>query len=539
MTLPRKMLCAAISLILILGACICLPVSADEYGGNVPVIFIHGQGSHLGIKQADGSYQRIKGDDMSLEGTDLTGVLSENSDMILKAIATQDWTDFCKMVEDYMVSQFGELALGTDGLPVDGSESVINYTEDYVRNRYLYGEKNLNRFWFVYDWRLDPTDNMERLHDYAETILKVTGSEKYALAGRCEGACLLLTYWETYHDERISDIIFYASAAKGAIPVGEAFSGNMHIDPNAVERCAYETDMGLNIALGEDMTITDETVRDILRITSDIYGLDYACWAVNNVYEQICETVTPAALRKTFGTFPGFWAMCDDEYYEEAKQVIFGGEEKTYSKMIEKIDNYHYNIMNKAEDIIKNAQESGVKVSDIVKYGFQSYPLSEHCDIQSDTIVRVDRAGFGTTCMEIGKTLGGSYVNNSFKNGTYRYLSPDLAIDASTGLLKDSTWFIKNLKHKDFPESIDSLIFHIVNTEKPDASNDREYPQYLFYSDEDDKLEPLVSTKKQTKLDEYNENNAKSFARIVKPVFKVLFKVITILSKIFMLPARS
>ena len=38
---------------------------------------------------------------------------------------------------------------------------------------------------------------------------------------------------------------------------------------------------------------------------------------------------------------------------------------------------------------------------------------------------------------------------------------------------------------------------------------------------------------------ELYENNANSFVRIVKPVFRVFFKLITILSKIFMLPARS
>ncbi len=535
----QKAICALLSLITVISAFFCLPASADSYSGNVPIIFIHGQGSAIGIKQANGTYQRVKGDDMSLEGTDLVGVLKENSDVILKAIGTQDWTDFCKLVEDYMVDQFGEIALGTDGLPVDGSTSTVDYTESYVRNRYLHGGSDLNQFWYVYDWRLDPLDNMERLHNYAETILKVTGKEKYAVAGRCEGACLVLAYWETYHDERISDLIFYASAAKGAIPIGESFSGNLHIDPDAVERCAYETDMGLNITLGENMTITDETIRDILRITSDLYGLDYACWAVNNVYEQICKTVTPAALRKTLATFPGFWAMCDDEYYEEAKETIFGGEEETYAEFIKKIDNYHYNIMNKADEIIENARESGVKVSDIVKYGFQSYPLSEHCDIQSDTIVRVDRAGFGTTCTEIGKTLSDSYLRKSFANGDSRYISPDLAIDASTGLLKDSTWFIKNLKHSDFPSSVESLIFHIVNQEKLDASYDREYPQYLFYNSEDDKLEPLSSTEKQTKLDEFNESNSKNFMRVVKPVFRAIYQVIVFITKIFTPRART
>ncbi|MBR5112427.1 MAG: hypothetical protein IK097_03275 [Clostridia bacterium] len=535
----RKAVCTLLSAIIVFSAFFCLPFSADAYGGNVPIIFIHGQGSSLGIKQEDGSYQRIKGDDMALDGNALIDVLKDNYEILLKAIVTQDWSDFCKMVEDYMISQFSEVALGTDGMPVDGSESTVNYTEDYVRYRYLYGDSSLNKFWFVYDWRLDPTDNMERLHDYAETILRVTGCEKYAVAGRCEGACLALTYWETYHDERMTDLIFYASAAKGAMPIGESFSGNLHIDPDAVERSAYETDLGVNIQLGDNMTITDETIRDILRIISDFYGLDYACWAVNNVYEQIEETITPAALKKTLATFPGFWAMCDDEYYEQAKEIMFGGEEETYSAFIAKIDNYHYNIMNRADEIIQNAKDSGVRVSDIVKYGFQSYPITKHSEIQSDTIVRVDKAGFGVTGSEIGKILSDSCIRDSFSNGNSKYISPDLTIDASTGLLKDSTWFIKNLTHGNFPTCVDDLIYHIVNTETLDAVSDKEYPQYLFYDEDEDTIAPLVSTEKQTKLDEFNANNAKNFMRVIKPVFRAVYQVVVFITKIFTSHARA
>ena len=535
----RKAVCTLLSAVIVFSAFFCLSFSADAYGGNVPIIFIHGQGSSLGIKQEDGSYQRIKGDDMALDGNALIDVLKDNYEILLKAIVTQDWSDFCKMVEDYMISQFSEVALGTDGMPVDGSESTVNYTEDYVRYRYLYGDSSLNKFWFVYDWRLDPTDNMERLHDYAETILRVTGCEKYAVAGRCEGACLALTYWETYHDERMTDLIFYASAAKGAMPIGESFSGNLHIDPDAVERSAYETDLGVNIQLGENMTITDETISDMLRIISDFYGLDYACWAVNNVYEQIAETITPAALKKTLATFPGFWAMCDDEYYEQAKEIMFGGEEETYSAFIAKIDNYHYNIMNRADEIIQNAKDSGVRVSDIVKYGFQSYPITKHSEIQSDTIVRVDKAGFGVTGSEIGKTLSDSYIRDSFSNGNSKYISPDLTLDASTGLLKDSTWFIKNLTHGNFPTCVDDLIYHIVNTETLDAVSDKEYPQYLFYDEDEDTIVPLVSTEKQTKLDEFNANNAKNFMRVIKPVFRAVYQVVVLITKIFTSHARA
>ena len=510
---------------------------AASYPSEVPIIYIHGEGSAIGTYDENGEFHRI--DDMTVNGDEITSLLKDNSDILLKASVTQDWSEFCDLIAGYMIDSFGELALGKDGMPTDGSVSEVIYSETRVSQQYSNDDYSLDKYAFDYDWRLDPTDNMKRLHDYVETILKVTGSDKYAVAGRCEGACLAATYWETYHDPRITDLILYASAAKGVIPIGESFSGNMYVDPECVERYVYNADLNLNIPITDYITLTDQTLNSFLKIASDVYGLDYACWSVNNVYQQIYDTITPKVLKQTFGTFPGFWAMCEDRYFEQAKDVIFGDEKEDYSGLISKIDNYHYNIMNRIEEILLNAEKSGVDVSNVVKYGFQSYPLSKDSMVLSDEMCRVDYAGLGTTCTNIDEKFSEDYVNEAFKKGNMRYISPDLTIDASTTPFKDTTWYIKNLHHQNFTRAVECIFFEIVNTKGMTVRTNNAYPQFLFFDAEKEELLALNAVEHKTDSDIYNEEMEKDFFRFIKPVFTFLFRIITFVIKALMLPARA
>lgn len=535
----HKSICLFLSLIFAVSVLFNAAVEtiAAGYPSDVPIIYIHGEGSPIGTYDENGEFHRI--DDMTISGEEITSLFTDNSDILLKAMVTQDWSDFCDLVAGYMIESFGGLALGKDGMPADGSVSEVDYSEAKVKERFLNNDYSLEKYSFDYDWRLDPTDNMERLRNYVETVLKVTGSEKFAIAGRCEGACLAVTYWETYHDPRITDIILYASAAKGIIPIGESFSGNMYVDPECVERFVYDADLNLNIPITDFTALTDQMLNNILKIASDTCGLDYACWSVNNVYQQIYDTITPKVFKNTFGTFPGFWAMCEDRYFEQAKDVIFGDEKEEYAGLIGKIDYYHYNIMNRTEKILMNAAKSGVEVSNVVKYGFQSYPLSKDSKILSDEMCRVDYAGLGTTCTDIDEKLSGDYVDEAFRKGNIRYISPDLTIDASTTPFRDTTWYIKNLHHQNFTSAVDGIFFEIVNTKGMTVRTNDAYPQFLFFDTVKEELLPLNSVEHKTDSDVFNDETEKDVFRFFKPVFAFLFRIITFITEIFMPAARA
>lgn len=540
----KKLLCASMAVIMVFSTAFCLSLNTfAAYEGNVPVIFIHGQGSDIGIKQEDGTYKPVA---FKIDKTAVINKALDNKNIFFKAFLTQDWTDFCDLVVDIMSDAFSECVLDiTTGEPTDGSESTFNPTEADVLKAYK-KNKGLETFAFNYDWRLDPLENMEKLEQYIELVLKVTESEKYAICARCEGACMALQYLEYYktnhdggYDERLTDIVMYSSAALGCSPIGESFSGQMVVDPEALERFFYDNDFGIDKKLVGDISFTDDALREIITIVSNAYGIDLGCWAVNNVYEQIYMSIIPRALSNSYASFPGYWAMVSDEYYDAAKETIFGGREEDCKVFIDKIDRYHYNIMNKSEQILTDAINNGIEVSNIVKYGFALYPMSEESNQQSDKICTVSKAGWGVSSTELGKTFDDEYIKTAEKNGTSKYISPDKTVDASTTFLKDTTWFVKNLAHKSFPAAVDPMVFAIVNAENGTVDTVKGYSQYMYYDEQNNVVKAFNASTDTTRLDKYYNDVPTQFFRKIKPAFKYLFKLTTLIINFLMPKVKS
>ena len=159
--------------------------------------------------------------------------------------------------------------------------------------------------------------------------------------------------------------------------------------------------------------------------------------------------------------------------------------------------------------------------------------------VLSDEMCRVDYAGLGTTCTNIDEKFSEDYVNNAFKKGNIRYISPDLTIDASTTPFRDTTWYIKNLHHQNFTSAVDDLFFEIVNTKGMTVRTKDAYPQFLFFDTEKEELLALNAVEHKTDSDIFNNKMENDIFRFFKPVFTFIFRIITFIAKIFMLPARA
>ena len=509
---------------------------ASAYPGRVPVIVVYGEDTPLGIKQTDGSFKPVSAE---IDVEKVKHAFLDDPDIIIRASLTQDWTEVCDIITELLIDTYKDIALDENGEPKNGTESTMTYNKKALKTAFTNPNSNIFAYGFNYDWRLDPYENMEKLRTYIEDVLEATGSEKYALYGRCEGACLEATYYDIYKDDRITDIIMSHSGLLGMPPIGEAFSGNLTVNADSVERFVYEYDMGINYKLSDGITLTDDLIRQILKILVDIYGLDMFCWVTTNAYQHIYDYITPRVLKHCFGSFPGYWAMCEDKYYEDAKKVVFAGEEEKYANFIKKIDHYHYTIMTRAGEILKEASDNGIKISSIVKYGNQQCPGIEDSNALSDQLVKVSQASLGAYTCGNDTYFSESYVKSETAKGNGKYISPDLKINASTCMFPDTTWFVKNVAHKLNPMPVNELVFAIVNREDATVDTYEEYPQFLYYDDENDRLVPLDPKVHKVKSDEFNEKIADTPIRKIKIIFKPLFDFITILVKIFGVQPRA
>lgn len=498
--------------------------NAGALDHELPLIYIAGYGCPIYLRGTDPDnhdnwlYPVVKDADQILS------YVTENQDIIVNAFFTQNWSQFDDKFCEILCDIYKDIVFGPDGMPVNDTIADFEYDYNSVYRRYRSEKTDPNEWEYHYDWRLDPFDNMEQLREYIGYVQQVTGHSDYAIAGRCLGANLALAYMEKYKDPHLKKVIFYASAAKGIDPIGEIFSGRIKLDADSLELFLYNTEFGLNLDIGGFFTLTDAVLREIVTVLSNVYGLDIALFAVNNAYGKIYRDIIPRAMRDTIGTWPGYWSMVGDEYYDDAMNLIFGGYEEEYAGLIEKIEYFHNTVGLRNGAIIKEAQQRGTEVYNIVKYGTPMFPVSERGKDIGDSFCTVRDASFGATACKIDETLGDKYIRIREEQGKGKYISPDKRIDASTTMLRDTTWFISNIVHDDFYIEGDEELLHLIlSTDGFDINSSEKYPQYLDYDKEADELKPAGSST-VTVVDTWNDATDTA-SRKFKPFLKFIYYI--------------
>lgn len=487
--------------------------AADAPGTDIPLIYVVGTGAHLIADNPDGTTRKIF--PLQLPENFIMDTVKENIDVFAKAVITQEWDEFCDVVYNIMSPLYADLMLDENGNPRDNSRVDVSMAKDRINPAKTNGKYGTEQFRFAYDWRVDPYVTAEKLHQYIEDVLEVTGETEVALLGRCLGDCITAAYMDKYDGEYVADYISYASALNGAEFCTKAFCGEIYLDADGIERLVYDLELSTD-------TNMNELIQAFVTVLNETYGLDFLAWSVNNVYPDIYLNIVPRLLRDMYGNFPAYWAMVSDEDYIKAKETVFHGVDKEqYANFINIIDNYHYNVQVRAPEMFNEFKDRGVNVANVTKYGYQILPVVKDADALGEDFCTAYKASFGATTATIDTVLSDDYIAAAQANGTDKYISPDKQIDASTCLSPDTTWFIKNMKHANFPESINLLFDRIINIEGYNVFSDEEYTQYLVYDDETETISPMVPENMNT-TERYNTD----FFEALKKVIEFLFNLI-------------
>ena len=514
MKIIKKALSVLLCLIMAVSTIIYVPVSASDEvpGTDIPLIYVVGQGSSL-IVNEDGVIKEVY--PVSYNTDELIQIAKDNLDVFAKAVFTQEWTEFGNLIRDVLEPMFQQLALDENGESPYGVMSRYEYKSSQFKNKKKVNGKYPTRaYTFSYDWRMDPFKIADDLHRCIEDIMKYTGCDRIALSGRCEGACVTAAYMKKYNGEHVSDLINFSTALNGVTVLSKAFAGDIYLDADGVERFVYD----LKISTDE---VTNQLIESFVTLFNGTYGLDLACWSVNNVWDDIYLEILPQILIETFGTWPGFWSMVSDEDYVRAKEnVFYNADMEKWAPFIDIIDNFHYNVQVPAAEDFKSYAEKGIDVFNIAKYGYQTLPVSEPADVISDSYVTVFNSSYGADSTTINTCFDSAYLENAEKNGTLKYISPDKQINAATCLFPERTWFIKNLGHKDFPNSTDGLIDAMVNIDGFTVDTDERYPQYLIY--EDGVVNPMSEENSDPTPVKYKHSFFEAFIRFFKALFALI-----------------
>lgn len=463
-----------------------LPSSAATYENDLPIVYLRGATEPVYDKN---------GKKVWPVDTSITGILLDSAGDLTSALTSSllnsDWSIYGIALEKALKKHFDAGALDNNGNPKNGTDIVHSTkpkvkTENYVLSDYI----------FRYDPRLDPWATADDLADYIDAVLAVTGKKKVQLVARCMGSCYASAYLCKYGSNKIDTCIYYASAARGSLVCGELFAGKLKFDADILNTYAGKY-------MGDDEI--SELLAAVISVTYSLNVLGEGTGIVGDIYDQLAVEIFPRLLRATYANMPAYWAMVNEDYYEQAKNFVFAGVEGEYAGLIEKIDNNHENVMLRLEKDLKTFNKNGMKIIVLAKYDVPFPPYLEGSQIQGDGKISVEDISFGAVGADSGKVLSIDYLNEAKKSGTIDYVSDDLIIDASTCLFPEYTWFVRDIKHGTFPPSINVMFMEFLHQKEQITVNDyEEYPRYMSFDYDTDTLSPVKYAKPSGETGTFN-----------------------------------
>lgn len=455
----------SIILSLILTTLTCLPAFANEAKcdcGNAPIIYVAALGSGTLTLDAGTENERVLfRPDTAYIVSELTPVVSAAGDLI----NTGDYDAFGDVLIECVNKIFGDLALDQDG----NSSPRVTCEEFHPTDEVPHSLDH--NYYFGYDFRLDPIENAKKLRQYIEEVKALTKHDTVQFRASSMGGVTTMSYIRLFGTEDIETIIFQCCPLLGTAVAGELYTGKVLLNAGAIERYAAQAMPELeNDFLGG-------IVYMLLEMLTTAGLLDLIVEIGDDLILNLKDRVFDEALIPMFATMPGIWSFVPHEYYEDAKVFMKLDSEKN-AKLIERIDFYHYEVQQSAEELITEAKICGTKFYNVVGYNMQRTPLVSAYLNDSDGTVDTKYASLGATCANINNLLPSDYRQQNFKDRDY--MSPDWRIDASTSILPESTWFIKDMMHSSTHDGHGELYKWMFSSkEQLTVFDNVNYPQFM------------------------------------------------------------
>ena len=497
---------------------------------DTPNIWIRGQGQE--ILDENGGVIFSEGVFDGEEGVNVSDAISECMPLLLNAVTKGDWDAYNEKVLSIVEPVYRRARLDGNGDPQYGSHidrdlffNLTNYDMKAANGKYAF-----TSYEFAFDWRLDPFEIAADLKTFIDNVKTVTGKDKVNVSGRCEATNVIAAYIAEYGSDDLNCASFYVSTLFGEDTISAVFSGDISFNGEAVQRYLDHNNDG--IAIEDDLL--SEIITKSLALLVDTYSLDGATVMLSPVIQKFYQESFTKIIMASYGTMPGIWSLVSAESYARAKKYVFDGIEDEYAGLIEKLDNYNTKVRQRADKILLDAAESGVKIQFIGKYGdFPMKPVSESARFQNDNTLILSNAARGAKVSEFGKILSKKYRQSVEAAGKGQYISPDLAVDCSTCLFPDTTWVVYNSNHQDFPACINEIIADFFASDGTmTVFNQEKFPQFLYCTGGDDENTAIEPMTKENGA-QPNTEPAHTKTTIKEKFVEFLKMIINLIKKVF------
>lgn len=554
----KKIIAAILSIIIVFSMTI-PAFAAPVYDYSVPTVLIRGDGADLVTAEGEPLWPKKVGDEEG-DTKEITDAVSEILLTYFPAgLISGNWEPYYNKFEEVMLGFFGDTALDGDGKPVSVGSRMDQWFIDrniynMKTNKKVSGRYDYSAYEFNYDFRLSPYDHMEELDTYIEAVMKVTGSKKVNLVGRCLGGGFLMCYLDYYLkkveqtgcEPYIKNVMFQAVTSNGCDALTSAFAGEMTFDSLAVQRFMNEyVDPDENSIAGilDTAPFVNEVILTSYDLLREVGVVDSALIStVDKLYSTLYAGLTPRLLKAIFGTWAGYWTAIDVEHFDQAVELVFGkegSESRTeYEGLVDKIEKYHNEISLQKYRIFEDCKKLGVHFGSYNKYGYQSYPFVSNPDDLSDSLVSLEKSAFGATCSKVGQTLTKSYITQRTMLGLGDYISVDKQVDLSTAYFKDTTWVVKNLHHDNWLPDADVVNNFVWSTNM--TADNSPYSRFMVYNEDTGLLETMTEENCNTSQWNGVENTTEStILSKLMALFKWLSAIFKMLTNMFKTEAEA
>ncbi len=328
------------------------------------------------------------------------------------------------------------------------------------------GEDHL--YYFAYNSFGNNIDIVDELYAFIQQVKKETGHDKVNIVPISMGGTVangLLDYYpEVVND--LNKVVYIVPALNGSTIVGDVMTKNITF---------LDVDYLYNGFLEGLMDEEDARMIEVIaRILPD------------ELLVKALDTAVDKLLADVFSKNTNMWALLPKEYYEEASEELLSDPE--YAKIKEQTDRYHLAQVNSNKNI-QNLVDNGVQVFNIVDYDFPLYNIGDAWNADNaDGVIQLSSTAMGVHSALVGETLPADYVqqNTYCDDPTHNHISPDRVVDASTGLLPDTTFYFDGQAHEKTARNdvIIKLATELLATDDiTDVYSTPDYPQFNYARD--------------------------------------------------------
>lgn len=332
-------------------------------------------------------------------------------------------------------------------------------------NKYEHDQPLDHFYYFAYNSFGNHIDIVDELYEFIDMVKEQTGHDKVNLVPLSQGGTVMSGLLEYYPDvmDSIHKVIYVVPAIDGSTIIGDVFNDRVTFtDPEYL----------LNGFLGESGLMDAETaamIEVIARILPD------------EVLGAVLKSAVKTLVKDVMVKSTGMWALCPSGDYPTAAEKYLSSPEMADIK--EQTDKY-YNAQLNAHKNIQTMVDKGVQVFCFVEYDIKMINVGETWNTQNaDYIIQVDSTSMGAHTANVGETLPEDYVqqNTNCTDPSHNHISPDRVVDASTGLLPETTFYFDGQKHE--RTALNDVILRlalelITSDDVKDVHTSPDYPQF-------------------------------------------------------------